>query len=190
MKLLIQLAAIVLGGGALGVLANGLSARPAHLVKAVYPTSDSGTAVCGAAHFELPEVHGHPKMPQKQALAACEDCTVAFVDARGAADFARGHIPGAIHLVPSGHPGEASVLQRLRGFKTVVIYDSGGGCGLAEGVADRLSAAGLSDVRLLDGSWTDWMAVDGPAQSGACQSCPLEGPGHDEQAKPMSEARP
>jgi 3-mercaptopyruvate sulfurtransferase SseA len=193
MKLLIQLAAILFGGSIVGLAANAMSARPANLLRAVYPASDSGTAVCGASPEAKHEVHGHRFMAQKDAVAACSDCTVAFVDARGAADFAGGHIPQAVHLPPSGHPGEADALQRLRGYKTVVIYDSGGGCGLKEGVADRLTTAGFADVRLLDGSWTDWMAAGGPAQSGACGACPLDGHAHGERAaqeKAMSGGTP
>jgi 3-mercaptopyruvate sulfurtransferase SseA len=110
-------------------------------------------------------------MALSEAIKACDSCTVAFVDARGAAAFAEGHIPGAIHLKPAGHPADAEIIQRLRSFATIVVYDSGGGCGLAEGVADRLAALGFGDVRLLDGSWNTWQDSGGPAQSGACQAC-------------------
>jgi len=82
----------------------------------------------------------------------------------------RGHIPGAVHLPPAGHPDEAAEMQscaashagRLRLRRRVR---------LAEGVADRLAAAGFKDVRLLEGSWTEWMKAGGPAQSGACKAC-------------------
>src|SRR5262249_33306424 len=85
--------------------------------------------------------------------------------------FAEGHIPQAVHLEPAGHPDLAEQLSHLHSYVTVVVYDSGGDCGLAEGVADRLTADGIKDVRLLEGSWTDWMAAGGPAASGACQAC-------------------
>lgn len=170
-RLLLQMVAIGAGGAALGLALNAASPRPASLTRAVYPAADSGSAVCGAAPEAGHEKHGHRTMPQHEAVAACNACTVGFVDARGAAAFAEGHITGAIHLPPAGHPDAAAQMQKLRGFATVVVYDSGGGCGLAEGVADRLAASGFKDVRLLEGGWPDWMAASGPALSGACQAC-------------------
>ena len=109
-------------------------------------------------------------MPLAEAVSACAQCTVGFVDARGAAAFALGHIPGAVHLPPAGDPGEEGTLERLRQFQTLVVYDEGGSCGLARGVADRLEGLGFNDVRLLEG-WRDWEAAGGPAQSGACEAC-------------------
>jgi 3-mercaptopyruvate sulfurtransferase SseA len=171
MRLPIHMAAICAGGALLGLVLNMASGRPARLFTAVHSAAESGTSVCSVSPDAQHEKHGHRIMSQKDALAACGDCSVAFVDARGAAAFAEGHIPQAVHLQPAGHPDEAEELQRLRSYATVVVYDSGGGCGLAEGVADRLTAAGLTDVRLLEGSWTDWMVAGGPAASGACQAC-------------------
>ena len=171
MRLLLHMAAICVSGAVLGLVLNLFSPRPAHLSQAVYAAASSGIAVCGASPEAQHEKHGHRIMPQTEAVTACGDCTVGFVDARGAAAFAEGHIPQAVHLPPAGHPDEASEMQKLRAFPTVVIYDSGGGCGLSEGVADRLTALGFKDVRLLEGSWTDWMTAGGPAASGACQAC-------------------
>jgi rhodanese-related sulfurtransferase len=168
MRLFLQLATISLSGAGLGVLLNATSTHPASLFKPVYPSSaSSGVQACGGA----PEAQGHRLMSQSEAVAACSSCTVGFVDARGAAAFAQGHIPGAVHLMPVGHPDEEDAIRKLRAFSTLVVYDSGGGCGLAEGVADRLTAAGFSDVRILEGSWSEWQAAGGPAQSGACQAC-------------------
>jgi len=187
MRLLFQMAAICAGGALLGLLLNSASGRPARLLHPVYAASDSGSAVCGASPEAHHERHGHQVMPQSEAVAACGACSAGFVDARGAAAFAEGHIPGAIHLPPAGHPDEQAELAKLRAFPTVVIYDSGGGCGLAQGVADRLSAAGLKDVRLLEGSWTDWMTAGGPALSGACDACDAQ---HAHEAAATTGAQP
>src|SRR4051812_18443358 len=102
-RLLRQTAAIVVAGACVGVLLNLTSPRPAPHGVAVHPASASATAVCSA-----PEA-AHPKyrtMSQSEAIQACVACTVAFVDARGGAAFAQGHIPGALHLPPEGHADE------------------------------------------------------------------------------------
>lgn len=181
MRLLVQMAAIGAVGAALGLGLNsidevfGFKLHPASLRRAVFPAASSGSSVCSASPEAQHEKHGHAIMAQKEAVAACSACTVGFVDARGAAAFAEGHVVGAVHLPPAGHPDEAAELSKLRTFATVVVYDSGGGCGLAEGVADRLGAAGFKDVRLLEGGWPAWMASAGPAQSGACNACSQPG---------------
>jgi len=172
MRFLVQLAVVGFAGATLGLVLNAASPHPARLFNPVYPSSlSSGVQTCGEEPEAVRRVHGHAIMPQAEAVAACNSCTVAFVDARGAAAFAQGHIPSAVHLMPAGHPDEQATIARLGAYTTVVVYDSGGGCGLAEGVADRLAAHGLGDVRILDGSWKEWQAAGGPAQSGACQTC-------------------
>jgi rhodanese-related sulfurtransferase len=188
MRLLIQSFAICFGGAALGLLLNLASASPTHLLKPVFPAAASGIAVCSASPEIQHRGHGHKTMPQREAVQACGSCAVGFVDARGAAAYAQGHIPGAIHLPPSGHSGEALALTYLRQYPTVVIYDAGGGCGLAEGVADRLAAEGLNDVRILEGSWTEWQSAGGPAQSGACHACSQAEDG--DRAKPAENRKP
>jgi rhodanese-related sulfurtransferase len=179
MRLFAQCAAIVLLGSGLGLLLNSASGRPARLREAIYPAAASGIAACSSTPQGLHALHGHPEMPLAEAFEACKGCTVGFVDARSASAFAQGHISGAHHLPPAGHRGEAELLKKLRRYKTLVVYDGGGSCALAEGMADRLEAEGFKDVRLLKG-FADWAAAGGPAQSGACHACEehADGPGN------------
>jgi 3-mercaptopyruvate sulfurtransferase SseA len=165
-----QIAALVGVGACAGVALNHFSAQPLPLTRPVYAASASGTAVCSSAAGAHAAAR-HAIMPQAEAVAACTACSAGFVDARGAVAFANGHIPGAIHLPPAGESDEAGALTALRRFATVVVYDAGTGCHLADAVADRLRAAGFSDVRILDGSWSAWQAAGGPAESGACRAC-------------------
>lgn len=167
---LLQTCGLCIGGVALGFVLNATSGRPVNLLRPIYAASDSGIAVCGGSPDARHEEHGHRRMPLGEAVDACVACTVGFVDARGAAAFAAGHIPGAVHLPPAGHHDAQAALERLRAFPAIVVYDSGG-CGLAEGVADRLTGLGFSDVRLLEGNWDGWQTSGGPAQSGACLAC-------------------
>lgn len=108
----------------------------------------------------------------EEALASCDACNAGFVDARGAVAFAHGHVPGAIHLPPTGC-GDTESLAPLRAFDTVIVYDDDAQLRLARGVADRLVTAGFDNVRVLEGSWAAWEAARGPAQAGACETCEL-----------------
>lgn len=165
-----QAAAICALGAGLGLGANSLSHRPVRLGQPVFAASASGHAACSAPEgTQAPQPVA--RIGQADARNACQACSAAFVDARSENAFAAGHIPGALHLPPVGHEDEAAVLTRLRGQKTVVVYDDDVGCKLAEGVAERLRHSGLADVRVLEGSWGQWEASGGPAQSGACEIC-------------------
>jgi 3-mercaptopyruvate sulfurtransferase SseA len=169
-------ALLLLGGGSLlGVALNALSPHPISLLRPVYPTSASGPAACSSP--EAVPAGSVGTMTQAEAVAACAACLAGFVDARGAAAFAHGHLPGAIHLPPVGHADEGSAIDPLRALGVVVVYDEGAGCALAHGVAERLVTLGLPDVRVLEGGWERWQADGSPAQSGACMQCeaPVEG---------------
>ena len=163
-----QVLVVSAAGLAVGAGLNAASSHGVSLLAPVYPASASATVCNDPA--AAPERREHPRMPLDEALAACEACTAGFVDARGAAAFAHGHITGAFHLPPEGFEGR-KVLDELRGFDTLVVYDDQANCELAQGVADRLVAAGFRDVRVLDGNWTAWEAVRGPSQAGACEAC-------------------
>ena len=173
-----EVSLILAAGLVLGLGANRLSPHPAYLSRAVYPTSSSGPALCGAGGGDAAETRPEKiaMMKQADAVVACNACTAGFVDARGAAAYAAGHLPGAIHLPPVGHDDERTAIEALRGFSLIVVYDDGAGCKFARGVARRLRDASLADVRVLEGGWVEWQAAGGPAQSGACGAC--EGPAH------------
>jgi 3-mercaptopyruvate sulfurtransferase SseA len=95
------------------------------------------------------------------------------VDARSAEEYASGHVTGAVHLAP----GEAiePILPRLRTAPAVIVYDRDRDCAAANGVAARLQARGLQDVRVLTGAWPEWLARGGPGESGACGACAVDG---------------
>ena len=174
MALLVRQMALLVGFGLVAAaVLDFVSPHPLSLLEPVVPASASATATCGG--HEVAHLAPAPPrmMPLSDALAACASCTAAFVDARGAAAFEEGHIPGAFHLPPEGHPDAGAMLARLESYPTVVVYDADakGGCRLAQGVADRLVAAGCRDVRVLEGSWTAWEAAQGPAVAGACSAC-------------------
>lgn len=168
-RLLVQSLALVLAGTLLGAALNAASPRPLPALEPVHPASASAAAAC--TDPDGPARAPAPRMPLAEALAACGACTAGFVDARSAAVYARGHVPGAVHLPPVGDPAEAAAYEALRRFTTVVVYGDEASCDLPGGTVDRLRAGGFHDVRQLDGSWERWQDAGGPAQSGACESC-------------------
>jgi rhodanese-related sulfurtransferase len=169
------MALLGVAGTALGLGVNALSPRPAHLGRPVFSAAEAGGGSCSAPPTAAPSTPviplRSPRIGIAEAKGLCQACLAAFVDARGASDFAQGHIANAVHLPPAGHPDEARVIAELRTHPLVVVYDGDYACALADDVAGRLRRAGIQDVRVLQGAWTAWVAAGGPAAAGACGSC-------------------
>lgn len=164
MHLLLQALALTAAGAAAGLVMNTLSPRPARLSEPVR----SAAEVAGAC--TLPGAAGvAPRISVPAAVPLCVACSAAFVDARSAVDFAAGHISGAVHVPPGPVPLQA--LLHLERFRTVVVYDGDPGGAQAEAVAGALRERGMTDVRVLAGTWTDWMAAGAPGESGPCGAC-------------------
>lgn len=108
--------------------------------------------------------------------------TLAHPDGRDA--FAAGHVPGAVYLDLdtrlSDHsrtglgrhplPTGAALQESLRALgvnagDTVVVYDDAQSAGSSRAWW-VLTAAGLSDVRILDGGWAAWRAAGGVVETG------------------------
>jgi rhodanese-related sulfurtransferase len=167
LRFALQSASIVVGGAVLGAGINAASSKPLALTRVIQPTAD--VVVCGGGDSKP---HAEPaRISQAEAQKACNACTAAFVDARGEAAYAQGHIMGALHLAPHEHPDEAGLIEQLRQYSMVIVYDDDVGCHLATRVASHLMDEGLKDVRVLEGSWLEWQATGGPAQSGSCEVC-------------------
>ena len=99
--------------------------------------------------------------------------------------YERGHIPGAVyvsledelsdhtvagrgrHPLPSGHAVETAARRwGIRTGQLVVVYDDWNRAGSARAWW-VLTAAGIQDVRILDGGLAAWMAAEGELETGA-----------------------
>ena len=128
-------------------------------------------------------------------LAADEPVTILDVrwqlaEPDGRAAYERGHVPGAVyvsledelsdhtvagrgrHPLPSGRAvGAAARRWGIREGGAVVVYDDWNRAGSARAWW-VLTAAGLRDVRILDGGLAAWTARGGPLETGAAEPEP------------------
>ncbi len=106
----------------------------------------------------------HPKRPSwqsdeiTQAKLKAWDSSALVIDARPAADFHRGHIPGALPLNEDAwNDLLPEVLAAWEPDKKVVVYCSSLSCQTSREVAARLRAeVGLPAVFVLRGGWEEW----------------------------------
>ena len=106
---------------------------------------------------------------------------VIVLDVRVAKDYQAGHIPGAINSPwqslanmtgKSGDPGWGTILPAdqlaaklgamgINGEKAIVTYGSPPGWGEDGRVMWVLNMAGIKNVKMLDGGWKAWQAIQG-----------------------------
>jgi len=91
--------------------------------------------------------------------------SVLFVDARSQQDYENGHIPGAVSL-PVGRFDERieSFLNQYPLEQPIVTYCSGRTCEDSHHLAQLLSEAGYTDVRIFIDGFTGWQAEGYPVE--------------------------
>jgi rhodanese-related sulfurtransferase len=95
---------------------------------------------------------------------------VRFLDARRTSVFAEGHVAGAL----SFPVWESDVDQKIFGFQDqvqrkddpVVLYCSGGECEDSHLLAERLFAAGFTNLIVYRDGWPDWQKRGAPVRIG------------------------
>jgi rhodanese-related sulfurtransferase len=123
------------------------------------PAEDHGTAVHWISQAQARDLVGNPD--------------VAFVDCRAREQFEAGHVSGSVHLELQSGQVPPPLLDDLGSASTVIAYcdAEGGQCQRSLEMASVLRAAGLPDVRVLEGGLPAWLDRGYPAESGACHAC-------------------
>ena len=84
-----------------------------------------------------------------------DPATYRVVDVRFPADFAQGHVPGAINLPMAKWDNRRYLEQHLDKDATLYLYCYTATCHLAAQAAAKLAAAGFRAVEV-EGGWEDW----------------------------------
>ncbi|MBX9584336.1 MAG: hypothetical protein K2X87_28895 [Gemmataceae bacterium] len=144
-------ACVVVGvGGAAGVALQALD--PDGLLR-----DRSAVALVVGHHFPA----GVPEIDAVEARALAGAPAVTFIDARLPADYALGHVPGAVNLpVSAGLAERRAVTAALPPGGPVVVYCQSRSCQWADTVAADLYHRGYRDVRVFRGGWVGWAGDD------------------------------
>lgn len=79
-----------------------------------------------------------------------------FVDARHEFDYKQGHIQGAINVPLKDFALEKSPLANTPKNALIVTYCDGAECNSSVELAQKLSAAGFTHVKMFFGGWNEW----------------------------------
>ena len=92
---------------------------------------------------------------------------VLFLDARSEAEYAAGHIAGALSLpLETFDLRIAEILPLIDAAETAVTYCNGEDCHLGEILARKLGEWGCTNVEVLPNGWTRWQAAGLPVARG------------------------
>lgn len=92
-----------------------------------------------------------------------------FIDARRAAEYCEGHIPGAIRCFPfTLHECLDEVMERTAGAERVISYCNGHDCEDSIFMCRELIEAGVpyENVYLYEGGWKEWTSKGQPIEKG------------------------
>jgi hydroxyacylglutathione hydrolase len=93
---------------------------------------------------------------------ALESGDTTVIDVRGAADYAAGHLPGALHVTMGRIPRE---IDRIPPDRPLIVHcQSGARSAIAAGV---LQSLGREDVRNFAGSYDEWSRAGKPVERAA-----------------------
>jgi rhodanese-related sulfurtransferase len=96
------------------------------------------------------------------ALRIFNDKKALFIDARPAAQFSEGHIPGAINVYAEEFRDHIPQLLNYPMDTLVVAYCGGGLCELSHDLADQLRTLGFKKVVVYTGGTTEWTTNNYP----------------------------
>ncbi|HET6980570.1 MAG TPA: rhodanese-like domain-containing protein [Myxococcaceae bacterium] len=146
------------------LLALPSGARSADAPNAVDALAGPSTETAGTRAPEISTRALREELAAKRALV---------FDARSPAEFATGHLPGALNvagkpgLPPSQYTSDLAPIEKLvRGHRAqpIILYCNGVYCGRSRRLADDLLAAGFTDVRRYQLGMPIWRALGGVQQ--------------------------
>jgi len=114
-----------------------------------------------------------PEISTRELRAELAARRALVLDARSPAEFATGHLPGALNvagklgLPPSQYTSDLAPIEKLvKGNRAhpIILYCNGLHCGRSRRLADDLLAAGFSDVRRYQLGMPVWRALGGVQQ--------------------------
>jgi rhodanese-related sulfurtransferase len=86
---------------------------------------------------------------------------VLVLDVRTEAEYAKGHVPGALNIPHDVLPARLSEVKDRRPDRVVVYCESGRRAGMAE---ETLREAGVENVELLEGHMKEWRTRELPQE--------------------------
>ena len=151
---------VIVAAGVVGILVNTVRGDSVPLIQNIKPVS---TAHNGAAGTDDPA--GLSSVVEESiAVGQVKDLIdvgeVFIIDARSAAEYDTGHIPGAINIPIDRLPDYLDELTSMIDVDAeVVCYCNGPSCDFSDQLATELKFMGYTRVVVFTGGWEHWEAA-------------------------------
>lgn len=148
---------IVLVAGITGIIVNTVRGDSVSLIQKVPPAPKfdrDGADPAAGSNAPSGEIDA------AYVLELVEAGEAFIIDARPAADYKKGHIPGAIN-VPYDQMADyvATVMTLMAYDAQIVCYCNGPDCDFSDQVATELGILGYTNVTVFTGGWEHWEAA-------------------------------
>lgn len=165
-RTLTEASAILLISAVLAVAVNRLHPRGVAIFSISPETSalDDSLLFAAIADSTL-ELDSPPRISTEAVRKLLQNGLAVLVDARPPAQYAEGHIPGALSIPYEQFYERADQLREIPPSVWVICYCDGPPCDLAELLAAELWAAGLRRVAIYHGGLKAWKASGGSIES-------------------------
>ncbi len=165
--------AVILVATATGVVHNTVRPQPVTLIQRVpAPARTDATGTGGGSPAPVGESVGAREalageVPSHEMKRLYDEGVTVILDARSPAEYAEGHIPGAINIPYDELPQYLEALQsEAAPDQSVVCYCRGLLCDLSDHLATELRLMGYGDVNVFKGGWDEWTEAGHPVVTG------------------------
>jgi rhodanese-related sulfurtransferase len=150
----------------IGVIVNAVRPNGVALIQSGAPVS----TVQHGAHADSAAIDSTAALPEGAISLAemkrlFDEGTAIILDARDAAEYERGHIPGAINIPYDRIPEYFDVLQSQVPMDALVVcYCRSLTCDFSDQLATELKIIGYQNVKVFSGGWDQWTAAGYPIE--------------------------
>ena len=190
-RILLEAVLVSVAGAAIAFAANALSPRGLSLTKNYFPGATIGTVAAPITASVTPAAGTNSASPAQLVAARIRELgfqtidrtkavelfkdplfsqnLILFVDARDAAHFREGHIPGALEFDPYRPEQQlGTVIPACQSAEKIVVYCNGGDCEDSLFATIILRDAGISNPKLFiySGGFQEWTTNGLPVELG------------------------
>ena len=161
--------AVILVATAAGVVHNTVRSQPVRLIQPVPAFASTEVRDASGGNPALGGARDAPpgEVPADQMKRLYDEGVTVILDARSPAEYAEGHIPGAINIPYDELPQYLETLQfEAATDQSVVCYCRGPLCDFSDHLATELRLMGYGDVKVYRGGWDEWTEAGHPAVTG------------------------
>jgi len=158
-------AGIMVVAALLGIVVNAVRPNGVALIQSGAPVTTAQHAAPDSAAADTTHALAEGAISLAEMKRIFDEGTAIILDARDAAEYEQGHIPGAINIPYDRIPEYFDVLQSQVPMEAhVVCYCRSLTCDFSDQLATELKIMGYKNVSVFSGGWDAWTTAGYPVE--------------------------